>query len=135
METVATAEVTLIRCRKDIEKSTWRTHRFFVDFESGIHVELSTSNRCQNIHVDSPLKIDEISTNFSTWKFDVESMANRRRCVHWAVLNKFVIFTGKQLGWSLFLIKFLMQVFRKETPTPILKNISERLLLIIENVH
>ena len=32
METVSTA-VTLIRYRNDIEKSTWRTHRYFVDFE------------------------------------------------------------------------------------------------------
>ena len=63
METVNT-EVTSIWRRNDIEKSTWRTHRYFVNFESRIHVEISTSNRCHNFHVDSPFKIDVISTNF-----------------------------------------------------------------------
>ena len=63
METEST-EVTSIRRRNKVEKSTWRTHRYFVDFESRIHVEISTSNRCHNFHVDSPFKIDIISTNF-----------------------------------------------------------------------
>ena len=63
METAIT-EVTLIRRRSDIEKFTWRTHRYFVTFESQIHVEMSTSNQCHNFHVDSPFKIDVISTNF-----------------------------------------------------------------------
>ena len=63
METAST-EVTSIRRRSDSEKSTWRTHQYFVDFESRIHVEISTSNRCHNFHVDSPFKIDVISTNF-----------------------------------------------------------------------
>ena len=71
MEMVASTEVTSIWRRRDIEKSTWRTHRYFIDFESGIHVEFSTLNRCHNFHVDLPFKIDEISTNFprgiSTW--------------------------------------------------------------------
>ena len=76
METAST-EVTSIRCRNGIEKSTWRTHRYFIDFESGIHVEISTSNRCHNFHVDSPFKIDVISTNFprgistsNRWRID-----------------------------------------------------------------
>ena len=56
--------VTSIRHRNDIEKSTWKTHRYFVHFESRIHVEISTSSWCHNFHVDSPFKIDEISTNF-----------------------------------------------------------------------
>ena len=55
METASKA-LTSIRGQNDIEKSTWRTHRYFVDFESGIHVKISTSNRCQNFHVDSPSK-------------------------------------------------------------------------------
>ena len=59
----ASTEVTSIWRRNDIEKSTWRTHRYFVDFESRIHVEISTSNRCHNSHVYSPFKIDIISTN------------------------------------------------------------------------
>ena len=33
METAST-EVTSIRRRNDIEKSTWRSNRYFVDFES-----------------------------------------------------------------------------------------------------
>ena len=64
METVATAEVTSIRRRKDIEKSTWRTYQYFVDFESGIQVERSTSNWCHNFRMNSPFKIDEISRTF-----------------------------------------------------------------------
>ena len=63
METGST-EVTLIRLRNDTEKSTWRAHRNFVDFESRIHVEISTLNRCHNFHVDSPFKVDVISTKF-----------------------------------------------------------------------
>ena len=79
METAST-EVTSIRRRNDIEKSTWRTHRYFVDFESRIHVEISTSNRCHNFHVDSPFKIDVISTNFprgistsNRWRIDKDA--------------------------------------------------------------
>ena len=63
METAST-EYSSIRRRHDIEKSTWRTHRYFVDFESEIHVEISASNRCHNFHLDLPFKIDIISTNF-----------------------------------------------------------------------
>ena len=63
METASKA-VTLIRRQNDIEKSMWRNHRYFIDFESRIRVEISTSNQCHNFHVDSPLKIGEISTNF-----------------------------------------------------------------------
>ena len=64
METAST-KVTSIRRRSDIEQSTWRTHRYFVDFESRIHVDISTVNQCHNFHVDLPFKTDEISTNFS----------------------------------------------------------------------
>ena len=73
----ANIEVTLIRCRNDVEKSTWRTHRYFFDFESRIRVEISTSNQCHNFHVDSPFKIDVTSTNFpreistsNRWRID-----------------------------------------------------------------
>ena len=41
IETAGT-EVMSIRRRNDIEKSTWKTHRYFVDFESRIHVKIST---------------------------------------------------------------------------------------------
>ena len=51
MET-ANTEVPSIPGRNDIEKSTRKTHRYFVDFESRIHVEIFTSNRCHNFPVD-----------------------------------------------------------------------------------
>ena len=41
---ITSKEVMSIQRRNDIEKSTWRTYRYFVDFESGILVEISTSN-------------------------------------------------------------------------------------------
>ena len=76
LETASTA-VTSIRRRNDIENCTWKTHRYFVDFESRIHVDISTSNRFHNFHVDSSFKIDEISTNFprgilmsTRWRID-----------------------------------------------------------------
>ena len=76
METAST-EVTSIWRRNNVEKSTCRTHRYFVDFETRIHVEISTSNRCHNFHVDLPFKIDVISTNFprgistsNRWRID-----------------------------------------------------------------
>ena len=59
--------------RNDIEKLMWKTDQYLVDFESQIHVEISTSNQCYNFHVDLPFKIDEISTNFP---LDI-SMSNR----------------------------------------------------------
>ena len=61
----ASKAVTSVQHRNGIEKSTWKTHRYFVDFESRIHVEISTSNRRRNFHVDLPFRIDKISTNFS----------------------------------------------------------------------
>ena len=63
METAST-EVTSIRRRNDIEKSAWRTLRYFVDFESRIHDEISTSNRCHDFYENLSFKIDEISTKF-----------------------------------------------------------------------
>ena len=63
-ETVSKA-VTSIRHGNNVEKSTWKTHRYFVDFDSRFHVEISTSSRRHNFHVDSCCKINEISTNFS----------------------------------------------------------------------
>ena len=45
-------EVTSIWYRNNIQNSTWRTHRYFIDLESHL------------FHVDSPFIIDEISTNF-----------------------------------------------------------------------
>ena len=76
METAST-EVTSIRRRNNVEKSTRKTNRCFVDFESRIHVEISALNRCHNFRVDSPFKIDVISTNFprgistsNRWRID-----------------------------------------------------------------
>ena len=63
METENT-EATSNRRRNDIEKSMWKTHQYFVDFENQVHVEIPTSNRYHNFHVVSPFKIDKILTNF-----------------------------------------------------------------------
>ena len=86
METAST-EVMSIWRRNDIEKSTWRTHRYFVDFESRIHVEISTSNRCHNFHVDSPFKIDIICMNFprgistlNGWRLDEDVSIGSNMC-------------------------------------------------------
>ena len=80
IETVST-EVMLIRCQNNVKRSMWRTHRCFVDFENRIPVEISTSSRCHNFHVDSSFKICHFD-ELSMWNFNVESMANRRGCVH-----------------------------------------------------
>ena len=56
--------VTSIQHLNDIEKSTRETHQYFVEFESQIHVQISTSNQCHTFHVDFPFKINEILTNF-----------------------------------------------------------------------
>ena len=76
IQTVST-EVTSIRRQNDIEKTTGKTYPYFANFESRIHIEISTSNRCHNFHMDSPFKIDEISTNFpcgisalNRWRID-----------------------------------------------------------------
>ena len=74
METTCTKAMSIWR-RNNIEKSTWRTHQCFVDFESLIHVEISMSKRCHNFHLDSPFKSDIISTNFPRGI----SMSNRLR--------------------------------------------------------
>ena len=91
MET-ASAEVTLIRCRNNMEKSTRKTHRYFVDFESQIHVEIFRSNRYHNFHVDSPFKIDVISTNYppqistsNRWRIDQDVSIGK--CLSNAVVN------------------------------------------------
>ena len=72
-------EVTLIRYWNDIEKATWRTHRYFIDFGSRIDVEISTSNWCHLFYADSPFITDKISTNFRSRN----SMSNR--CAHWVL--------------------------------------------------
>ena len=76
METAST-EVTSIRHRNNVEKSMWRTHQYFINFESRIHVEISTLNWYHNLHVDSPFKIYVISTNIprkistlNRWRID-----------------------------------------------------------------
>ena len=61
---IASTKVTSIWRRNNIEKSTSKTHQYFEDFGSKTHVEISTSNRFHNFHVDSSFKIDVISTNF-----------------------------------------------------------------------
>ena len=53
-----------IQHRNNIEKKRGKTHRYYIDFESRINIELSTSNQCQCFDMDSLFIIDEISTNF-----------------------------------------------------------------------
>ena len=87
----------------------------------------------------------EITTKLSRLK-SVSSIDNDYlEAVTGGVLKNFVIFTGKHLCWSLFLIKLQACKFiekrlqhwcfplhvKKFLRTPILKNIRERLLLII----
>ena len=63
METLGT-EVASIWRRKEIENSM-KSHRYFIDLESRIHIKISRSNRYHNFHVDSPFKIDVAFTNFA----------------------------------------------------------------------
>ena len=58
METAST-EVS----RFDVETTSKNPRGKLIDILSILKVE-STSNRCHNFHVDSPFKIDVISTNF-----------------------------------------------------------------------
>ena len=60
METVST-EVVSIRRWNDREKSTWKTHRYFVGFDSRVHLEFSSSNRYSNFHVEVRHRIDVFS--------------------------------------------------------------------------
>ena len=88
-------EVTLILPRNYIEKSTWRTHRYFVDFQSRINVEIFTLNRCHNFHLDSSFKIDVISTNFprgistsNRWQIDEDvSIGLRHNSAHYRAIS------------------------------------------------
>ena len=85
----ASTEVTSIQRRNNVEKSKWKTHRYFVDFESRIHVEISTSNLCHNFHVDSPFKIYVISPNFprrittsNRWQIDEDLSIGFKTLLH-----------------------------------------------------
>ena len=71
METAST-EVS----RFDVETTSKSPRGKLIDILSILKVE-STSNRCHNFHVDSPFKIDVISTNFprgistsNRWRID-----------------------------------------------------------------
>ena len=81
-------EVTSIRRRKNREKSTWRAHRYFVEFESRIHFEISTWNQCHNFQFPREFAFQNRNSfdELSSWNFDFKLMTNRRRCVHWVVL-------------------------------------------------
>ena len=57
------------------EKKTWKSHRYFIDFESSISIELSTSNWCLCFDLDLRFIIDEMLTNFLCRIF----MSNRWR--------------------------------------------------------
>ena len=88
METASTA-VTSIERRNDIEKSTWRTHRHFVDFESRIHFEISKSNRCHTFHVHLSFKIMKSRRTFRV-EFQCRINGNGR-FVHWFNILKPII--------------------------------------------
>ena len=154
METAST-EVTSMQRRSDIEKFTWRTYQYFVDFESRINVETSTSNRCHNSHVDSILKVDVVSTNFSRgnstpnrWRIDEdESIGDVWKCrkirsspqscsikklksqqIIWARVSFLAILLKKRFWHKCFPVNFA-----KYLRTPFLQNTSGRLLP--ENIH
>ena len=90
----------------------WRTHRYFVDFE------ISTSNRCHNFHVDSPFKIDVISTNFpreistsNRWRIDKDASIGQLLCrvyVDTKVCFKFV----QCVAYNMLFIVYLYYVFQ-----------------------
>ena len=92
-----------IQHRNEIENNTWEIHRYFIDFESRIDIELSTSNQCQCFNLDSPFIIDEISTNTqcgismsNRWRIDVNVPTGPRSgCVPaykpWKLFSNFVI--------------------------------------------
>ena len=89
METAST-EVTSIWRRNDMQKSMWRTHWYFADFESRIHIEISTSNQCHNFHVDSLFKIYVTSTIFpcgistsNQWRIDEDVPIGKRHLLRY----------------------------------------------------
>ena len=86
METTST-EVMSIWHRNDIEKSTWRSHRYFVDFESRIHVELMWIEFPRGFAVQNECNFNELST----WNFDVKLMANGWRYVYCDLAGKHII--------------------------------------------
>lgn len=57
-------DVVSIRCQNNMDKSTWRNGRYFIEFEIQVDVGLSTWNQCHLFDVNSFFIIDEISTNF-----------------------------------------------------------------------
>ena len=81
METGSKA-VTSIQHRNDLEISTFRTRQYFVDFESRIHVEISTSNLCNSFHVDLQVQNRCNLDKQPAWNFNIQVMANLRRCAH-----------------------------------------------------
>ena len=102
METAST-KVTSVWRLKDIEKLTWKTHRYSVDFESQIHLKISTLNGCPTFHVDLPFKIDAISTNFprgistpNCWKIDKDVSIGMPFFLPFTLENEFF-----QTFWSL----------------------------------
>ena len=70
METAST-EVTVIQRRNDMEKSTWKTRRYFVDFESRIHVKISTSNQFPRVFAfQNQLNLPETFHVEFRWRID-----------------------------------------------------------------
>ena len=70
-------QVMLIWHRNDVEKTTRKTHQYFINFESWIDVELTTSTWCHLFDLDSPFILDELLKNFHCGILDAKSMENR----------------------------------------------------------
>ena len=102
METAST-KVTSVWRLNGVEILTWKTHRYSVDFESQIHIKISTLNGCPTFHVDLPFKIDAISTNFprgistpNCWKIDKDVSIGMPFFLPFTLENEFF-----QTFWSL----------------------------------
>lgn len=59
----ASLEVMLVRHRNNIEKTMWKTHQCFIDFESQMDIELSTANQYL-FPKDLPFIINELLPDF-----------------------------------------------------------------------
>ena len=130
----------LIPHQSNVEKSTWRSHQYFVDFESGIHVEISTSNRCHNFHMDLPFKIEEISTNFprrvsrsNRWQIYQPANSNISPLHHLAIICNFIGHDERLMmkaeGWFLYLLKHArpdnLGMCRSSTPFNFCSHLSQ----------
>ena len=97
METAST-EVMSIRRRNDIETSTWRTQRYFVNFESWIHVE-PMSKFPRRFVFQNWCNFHELSTWISTlnrWRID-EYMSIGKKSFSYCYYTHFVVIMTKNI--------------------------------------